>query len=290
MPLQNLVEYFNNRFEQEHHVSFRPFILDNGSVSGLFGPLRIDTHFAPIRKTQATNKISGVFAKLNVSSYEAQPQYVTDLENLLTDTPQLGIEFDSIVNFDRLSRTVHMLNFLPLTHQQDNLFLTVDPRHILSIKHDHGAYFGEVIEQCGLTTQNVVIVLAANSQYARYHQELTNGLKNYRRRGYRLALRFDYLVKEQTFEFIQKLSPDYVGLSVKSLNSVCDSSIPVRLRKLTSLVKSTDGQSILLDVDQKRSEFLAINAGFDWVQGSHYEQPAFPWLSADRQANAVRHY
>jgi len=290
MPLQQLVEYFNDRFEQEHRVSFKPFVLENGTVSGLFGPLRINSNFVPIRKTQYTTKTVGVFAKLNVSTCDAQPQYATDIENLLTDTPQQGIEFDSIVNFDRLSRTVHMLNFLPLTHLQDSLFLTVDPRHILSIKHDHGAYFGEVIEHCGLTTQNVVIVLAANSQYARYHQELTNGLKNYRRRGYRLALRFDYLVKEQTFEFIQKLSPEYVGLSVKSLNSVCDSSIPGRLRKLTSLVKSTGGQSILLDVEQKISEFLAINAGFDLVQGSHYEQTSFPWVSADRQANAVRQY
>ncbi|MDP3903824.1 MAG: hypothetical protein Q8Q40_07590, partial [Methylococcaceae bacterium] len=97
-------------------------------------------------------------------------------------------------------------------------------------------------------------------------------------------------VKEQTFEFIQKLSPDYVGLSVKSLNSVCDSTIPLRLRKLTSLVKSTGGQSVLLDVDQKRSEFLAVNAGFDLTQGSYYEQAAFPWYSADRQANAIRQY
>jgi len=290
MPLQNLVEYFNDRFEQEHRVSFRPFILENGTVSGLFGPLRINSTFAPIRKTQQTTKTIGYFAKLNVSTCEAQHLYANDIENLLADTPQPGVEFDSIVNFDRLSRTVHMLNFLPLTHLQDSLFLTVDPRHILSIKHDHGAYFGEVIEQCGLTTENVVITLAANSQYARYHQELTNGLKNYRRRGYRLALRFDYLVKEQTFEFIQKLSPDYVGLSVKSLNSVCDSTIPLRLRKLTALVKSTGGQSVLLDVDQKRSEFLAVNAGFDLTQGSYYEQAAFPWYSADRQANTIRQY
>lgn len=290
MPLQQLVEYFNDRFEQEHRVSFRPFILENGTVSGLFGPLRMNSDFVPIRKTQHTTKTVGGFARLKVSTCDEQPQYATGIENLLTETPHEGIEFDSIVNFDRLSRTVHMLNFLPLTHIQDSLFLTVDPRHILSIKHDHGAYFGDVIEHCGLATNNVVIVLAANSQYARYHQELTNGLKNYRRRGYRLALRFDTLIKDQTFEFIQKLSPDFVGLSAKSLNSICDSSIPARLRKLTTQVKANGGQSILLDVEQKKSEFLAINAGFDLVQGNHYEQPVFPWASADRQANAIRQY
>ena len=38
MPLQHLVEYFNDRLGREHRSSFRPFILEEGKVSGLFGP------------------------------------------------------------------------------------------------------------------------------------------------------------------------------------------------------------------------------------------------------------
>jgi len=45
MPLQDLVEYFNDRFELEHRSTYRPFILENGEVSGLFGPIRIDSIF-----------------------------------------------------------------------------------------------------------------------------------------------------------------------------------------------------------------------------------------------------
>jgi len=100
-----------------------------------------------------------------------------------------------------------MLNYLTLSHLQGVLFLEVDPRHILGIKQDHGAYFEEVIVRCGLETKNVVIVLAVNSQYARYYQELINGLENYRHRGYQIALKFDYLPQEaEAFDLITKIS------------------------------------------------------------------------------------
>ena len=96
-----------------------------------------------------------------------------------------------------------MLNYLPLTHLQGALFVEVDPRHILGIKQDHGAYFEEVIRQCGLETKNVVIVMPVNSHYARHYQELVTGLDNYRRRGYQIALKFDYVAQEsQSFELI----------------------------------------------------------------------------------------
>jgi hypothetical protein len=45
MPLQHLVEYFNDRLGREHRSSFRPFVLEEGKVSGLFGPIRINSFF-----------------------------------------------------------------------------------------------------------------------------------------------------------------------------------------------------------------------------------------------------
>ncbi len=48
MSLQQLVDYFNDRFESEHQSNFRPFILENGWVSGIFGPIRVSSVFAPV--------------------------------------------------------------------------------------------------------------------------------------------------------------------------------------------------------------------------------------------------
>ena len=281
MPLQHLVEYFNDRLGREHRSSFRPFILEEGKVSGLFGPIRIDSFFAPLRQTLKPTVITGHTAQITVAHNKTQPLYTNEIENLLANNSVPATDFESIINFDRLCRTVHMLNYLTLAHLQGVLFLEVDPRHILGIKQDHGAYFEEVIVQCGLETKNVVIVLAVNSQYARYYQELINGLENYRRRGYQIALKFDYLAQDSdVFDLIAKISPNYVSLSARNLeDQVHDDTLQAKLQQLKTQVASTGGQSILQQIDEKKSDLLARNAGFDLVEGGYYRAIAFDYLS-----------
>ncbi|WP_333874044.1 EAL domain-containing protein [Methylobacter sp.] len=277
MPLQNLVEYFNDRFGQEHRSSFRPFLVEDGTISALFGQIKIGSVFSPIRKALKPAEIVGHAAKLKVSTHDVQYLYSDEIENLLSNHPHQAGDFESIINFDRLSRTVHMLNYLPITHLQGALFLEVDPRHILGVKKDHGAYFEEVIEQCGLETKNVVIIMAVNSHYARHYQELVTGLDNYRHRGYQIALKFDYVAQEsQSLDLITKLSPNYVSLSARYLDQVRDNTLFEKLQKLRTLIASAGGQSILQQVDQKESESLVLNTGFDLVQGSYYERSSAP--------------
>jgi EAL domain-containing protein (putative c-di-GMP-specific phosphodiesterase class I) len=278
MPLHNLVDYFNDRFGQEHRSSFRPFIIEESKIKALFGPIGIGSVFSPIRQALKPSDIIGHAAKLKVSTHDVQHLYSDEIEKLLSNQqPHQTSDFESIINFDRLSRTVHMLNYLPLTHLQGSLFVEVDPRHILGIKQDHGAYFEEVIGQCGLETKNVVIIMAVNSHYARHYQELVAGLDNYRRRGYQVALKFDYVAQEnQSFDLITKLSPNYISLSARNLDQVCDSAMLEKLRNLRELVTSVGGQSILQQIDQKKSELLARNVGLDLVQGSYYERSPAP--------------
>lgn len=273
MPLQNLVDYFNDRFGQEHRSSFRPFLLEDGAISALFGQIKIGSVFSPIRQALKPAEIIGHASKLKVSTHEVQYLYSDEIENLLSNHPHQADGFESIINFDRLSRTVHMLNYLPITHLQGVLFLEVDPRHILGVKKDHGAYFEEVIGQCGLETKNVVIIMSVNSHYARHYQELITGLDNYRRRGYQIALKFEYVAEEsQSFDLITKLSPNYVSLSARHLEQVRDNALFEKLHDLKALVVSTGGQTILQQIDQKKSESLARTTGFDLVQGSYYER------------------
>ncbi len=277
MPLQHLVEYFNDRFGQEHRSSFRPFILEEGRISALFGPIKIGSVFSPIRLALKPAEIVGHAAKLKVSTHEVQHLYSDEIENLLANPPHQASDFESIINFDRLSRTVHMLNYLPLTHLDGSLFVEVDPRHILGVKQDHGAYFEEVIRQCGLETKNVVIIMAVNSHYARHYQELVTGLDNYRQRGYQIALKFDYVAQEsQSLDLISKLSPNYISLSARHLDQVRDSALLEKLRDLKALVASVGGQMILQQIDLKKSEALARNTGFDLVHGNYYERPSAP--------------
>jgi hypothetical protein len=88
MPLHDLVEYFNDRFGREHRSSFRPFILKDKKVSGLFGPIRIDSIFSPIRHTVKPTDIFGHTAQIEVSTYPTQYLYEDKIENLLANNEQ----------------------------------------------------------------------------------------------------------------------------------------------------------------------------------------------------------
>jgi EAL domain-containing protein (putative c-di-GMP-specific phosphodiesterase class I) len=276
MPLQQLVEYFNDRLEQEHSNGFRPFMLQDGAVNGIFGPIRLGSVLAPVRETQRTAHTIGHIAQLSIGANKNQTLQPSELDNLLNLSPQQAdvTGADSIVNFDRLSRTVHMLNYLPQSHLDEVLFLDVDPRHILGIKQDHGAYFEEIIIKCGLQTANVVIGLAINAVYARFFPSLLKGLQNYQRRGYRLALKFDVQALEKSaIDLISRAAPDFVGLSAQDLDQVKDSQLLNKIKQLNSLVASTNGRSILLNIDDKRGAALARQTGFALVQGDYFEKP-----------------
>lgn len=273
MPLQQLVEYFNDRLEQEHKNGLRPFILENGAVRGVFGPILIGSRLSPIRETLRSANVIGQIAQLSVTSNSSQTIQSSELENILSLPLEEPAQAESIINFDRLSRAVHMLNYLPQAHLDELLFLEVDPRHILGVKEDHGAYFEEVIVACGLKTANVAISLTANNAYTGFYQSLLKGLHNYQRRGYRVALKFDYHTLEKSaFELITKAAPDFIGLSALNLDRVRDNKLLEKLQHFNSLSRSLNGRSIMLNIDDKKTAVLARKTGFDLVQGHYFEQ------------------
>ncbi|CAD6876613.1 hypothetical protein [Methylomonas fluvii] len=116
MPLQQLVEYFNDRLEQEHNNGLRPFVLDNGAVHGVFGPICIGSRLSPLRQTLRTANVIGHIAQLNVSTIHKQTIPSSELEQYLAQPQAEQTNVESIINFDRMSRAVHMLNYLPQAH------------------------------------------------------------------------------------------------------------------------------------------------------------------------------
>jgi hypothetical protein len=117
-------------------------------------------------------------------------------------------------------------------------------------------------------------VLAITRHYLTYNEALIRGLKNYRQRHYKIALRFDYLVSEKhAFELISKLSPDYVSLSARQMEMEMESGASAlkKLQTLKNVMNATQSQGILRQVDRKKSEILADSSGFDFVEGRYYE-------------------
>jgi EAL domain-containing protein (putative c-di-GMP-specific phosphodiesterase class I) len=265
MSLRQLVNHFNHRFGHEHHTHLRPFLLENGRVSGIFGPIRIASAYSAIRLANNNELLVGHAAQMLASPYEQ------DINS------KLDVDFQSVINLDRLCRTVHMLNYLPYSAHGGVLFLNVDPRHILGIAQNHGVYFEEIIFKCGLTTQNVVISTDFNHDYVLHYEQLLAGLNNYRSRGYQIALNIGNLYVVNDFmTLIGKLSPDYLRITapaaeiIESSNSAWHSAI----KPLIDLQKQLGGLSIIEHVEQKEQVYIVETAGFNLVQGRYYDKLA----------------
>ena len=266
MPLANLVEYFNNRFEQEHQADYRPLFLEEHRVCGFFDQLMISSQFSPLRQTTNPGNIFGHSVKIKVA-----PEQMQHLQTTRSRTSLEEADLNSVISFDRLVRTVHMLNYLPLSTAQNFLFLDVDPRHVLGVKQDHGAYFESVIERCGLTVRNTVIVLGVNHSYVKYNESLIRGLSNYRRRGYQIALRFDALLSDKHIsELIFKLSPDYVSLSARQISIENERYTLQKLQTFKRIISMAQGKGILRRVDDLKEQYLVQESGFEFVESHHY--------------------
>lgn len=277
MHLQPLVDYFNDRFETEHHSNIRPFTIENGLVSGIFGPIQISSVFESVRQTDDNEKLVGHIAQISVTPYtHNQPsEQLIEIGNLLTEVITQPADFQSIINLDRLCRTVHMLNYLNYSENGGVLFLDVDPRHILGVQQDHGAYFEESIIKCGLATQNVVISMAINNFYALHHTQLLDGLNNYRQRSYQIALNIGSLyVADEIREIITKLSADFLRINAPDIatNLYSDMSWPGTLKPLTELQNIQGGKTILQQVKNEKQADIAASAEFDLVQGDYYDK------------------
>ena len=266
MPLQQMVEYFNDRLEQQHNSGYRPFTINADKVEGIFGPMRVGSELLPIRELNAQSSVIGYAAQIKVSTQQSSPIQNTEVDALLNEQNRAVSATDSIISFDRLTRTVHMLNYLPESHLNGLLFLDVDPRHILGVKTDHGAYFEEIIVRCGLATGNIAISLTINGLYSRFYQSLLKGLHNYQRRGYKMAIKFDMSALDKSaLDLIERSGADFIGLSAAGLNQMRHEPMQDKLQALIAASHQIDSLSYLYNGDLDAHPLLA-QAGFDLIQ------------------------
>ena len=251
MPLQQLVEYFNDRIEREQLSPFRPFKLIGDRVYGLFGPLQVSSQLNSLHNMRNPNKVEAYAAQCQVLSSQREIFDTSELDQLLQHKPVEFGQNESVIHFDRLTRTVHMLNYLPFSHEAGLLFLDVDPRHILGVKTDHGAYFEEIIKRCGLDTHQIVITLSIHGVYSRFYQTLLKGLSNYQQRGYKIAIKLDYAgIEKLSLEFIERSGADFIGFSAYGLDRVRHERIEQSINLLQTTSRLIGAKHFVFNCDE----------------------------------------
>jgi EAL domain-containing protein (putative c-di-GMP-specific phosphodiesterase class I) len=263
MPLEHLVDTFNARFIAENQLEAPALTFDGQSVRGRFGNLTFSSDLKPVRLHSDPDRIIG---------HDTAPLVFSPANSLDTTRLLYGEAMPNIVSLDRLSRTVHMLNYLILDRPEGNLFLHVHPHHVLTVKRDHGAYFEDIIRQCGLPLRRIVIGLTLNPSYETQAPLLLERLKNYRDRGYSTSLKFSEhvgsdFVERFRIQFLHRFAPDYVRFQVGFFHRAYQDHGGGRRAALLAAIRQVDTQVLIGDIRNANDLELLGELNPDYVQG-----------------------
>lgn len=243
MPLSELVRYFNAA-DSAGQSTLYP---EGKRVAAWHDGLHLASRFQPIVDL-AQERIVGHQATLAVRSEDGTPL-----------SPETAYERcsspESIVHFDRLCRTLHALNFLAQQRYAGGyLQLAIHPRHLLAVQSQHGLVYEAILKRCGLAPEDIVLDIDAGGIGT--DLRLDTALANYRRRGYRLALRQTALATD----LLQRLQPAIVRLNEIGPPDTVDRPEPLYFE--------------LSGIDNADTLVAARAAGIQLGQGRLFGEPA----------------
>lgn len=279
MQRESLLSLFNKRFKQELDLPKAPLRWVNGKVEARLDDLCLASVLKPLALTENPRAIQGQNAALRAYLDGFSPFTLVDVYGEADDALQITL--------DRLCRTLHLLNYLPQAAAGGFLHLEVDASHVWRVKDEHGAYFEEVLSQCGLTPHQVAISVPFDQADASYQLSLVKGLNNYRRRGYRLGVKLtrahgQYL--QQATTLVKRLAPDFVKLDPLFLKSADGRAAPLaqleQTRKLVSVAQSKGGQVIQEGVENEADLAVAAFVQAQLFEWNYVHQAAAQRLQA----------
>jgi len=234
----------------------------SGEFNSTFLGVRLNSAFQPIYDIHAGD-LFGHEALLRPS-----------LGGELSSTPEFAFTYaeqaGKLVQFDRVSRTLHVLNFRQIYAENGLLFLNVHPKLLVSV-NAHGKVFERILHSNSVPTERVVIEIQEG--LIEHDKQLAEAIENYRDRGYRIAI--DRFGSTQShIDRLWKFTPDFIKLD---LNLIQKSEKNERVRKslpgLIKIIKDLGAQPIITGIETQAQLDIAIETGSSLVQGYFLAKP-----------------
>lgn len=235
----------------------------SGGVSGRFYGCRLASVFQPIA-TPAGSLVGhqGLVRCHGEGSLELSPW------RLFAD----AADDRELVHLDRLARTVHALNYFAAAEDGLRLVLAVEQRLLETVAVDHGRHYGRVLAGFGVAPRRVVITLPESANASPWL--LAEALANYRRSGYRVAVRAGGVGPESIDAFAH-LRPDVVRVRALPAADSQWAETFAAIRGLGAAVHVTHVE------DAGERDRLA-GLGADWLQGHSVGHPVTLAANAPR--------
>jgi EAL domain-containing protein (putative c-di-GMP-specific phosphodiesterase class I) len=250
-----------------------------------FLEMRLASAFQPIYRSNG--KVFGREALLRASLFEHGALQANAAFDLAIDAREL-------VLFDRLVRTLHLLNYAATFASEEFLFLNVHPRLLTSV-NDHGRVFEQILHYYSVPTSRVVIEIKASA--VEDETRLAEAVKNYRSLGYRVAvddfgstqssiecwlnlhrLYENLLLNQDDVELnrVLALKPDFVKLDGAVIRAAEHNSNASRvIYDLVRVLHSIGAKVVIEGIENSKQQEIARNSGADLLQGFHLGRPEF---------------
>lgn len=234
----------------------------SGEFNSTFLGVRLNSAFQPIYDIKAGD----------LFGHEAL--LLPSLGGELPSTPEFAFTYaeqaGKLVQFDRVSRTLHILNFRQIYAEKGLLFLNVHPKLLVSV-NAHGKVFERILHSNSVPTDRVVIEI--QESLIDQEKQVAEAILNYRDRGYKIAI--DRFGSSQShIDRLWKLTPDFVKLDMRLIQqAVQNQRVLKALPGLIKIVKDLGAQAIVTGVETQSQLDIAIESGANLVQGFFLAEP-----------------
>ncbi len=244
-----------------------------GEFNSTYLGVRLNSAFQPIYDSEA-GELYGHEALLRPS-----------LGGELASTPEFAFSYaeqaGKLVQFDRVSRTLHVLNFRQIYAENGLLFLNVHPKLLISV-NAHGKVFERILHANSVPTERVVIEIQEG--LVEQDKQLSEAIVNYRDRGYRIAID-NFGGTYSHIDRLWKFSPDFVKLD---LNLIQKAEQNERVHKLLpgliKIIRDLGAQPVITGIETQLQLDIAIQTGGRLLQGNLLGKPA---IAKDLQPSKV---
>lgn len=202
MPLTELMHYFNDQLQAQAKLKSLPttgFYKTGNAYGARFSNLTLSSRFRPIENPNG-NGLVGHDSELLVRAVTGREFNIDDAFESLDDT-------DQIIHLDRLTRTLHSLNYLQQYDNKELLSLTVQPRHIVSVTSEHGKAFEKILSDCGLGPERVLLRTRLLDTNTLPHFQ--RAFVSYKSRGYKIGIN---ILEPDSLALLEQLAfePDFI--------------------------------------------------------------------------------
>lgn len=247
-----------------------------GEISGSFKGLHIGSAFQPIYSL-AHRRAVGYEALLRARTGDG-----ADLSPLAVFA--MNADEADAVFLDRMCRNVHLGNFMAANDKLSWLFLNVSPQ-VVARGADYGSFFLELLTHEGMPATRVVVEILEGQ--IDDDLRLASTVDYYKKLGCLVAID-DFGAGHSNFDRIWKVSPHIVKFDRSMITQAATNrSVRRVLPSLVSLIHETGSLALMEGIETADEALIAMDSGFDLVQGYYFGRPGKTVVSAEPGSRAI---